>query len=56
MINFTIFYFWLVCIGLSIVGLAAQFYYFNSDRGAYICLLTMIPISTAFILLLQGFQ
>ena len=53
MIDLTLFYLWIVCVILIIAGLIGQAYYFNSIVGAYICLFTMIPIITAFILLLN---
>lgn len=39
---------------VSIIGLIAQFYYFNNVRiGGTICVLTMIPIGAAFIVFLE---
>jgi hypothetical protein len=53
MVDLTLFHLWLALIGLSIAGLIGQCYYFHSIRGAYICLLTMVPIAAAFLVLLN---
>ena len=52
-LNFTLFYIWMALMGLTIIGLIARCWIKDEMTGAIISLLALIPMLTAFILLLD---